>query len=169
MRIGEILMVLKSYSTRVGTGPFPTELHGELGDRIREAGREYGTTTGRPRRCGWFDLVVARHSARRNDATGIVLTLLDVLDGMEEIKICTAYRIRGKEVATFPSDPWDVRDAEPVYETVPAWEGSCAGVTRWEEMPEGARAYVETLEGRLERPIVFVSTGPGRDQMIERR
>jgi len=169
MRIGEILMVLKAYSTRVGTGPFPTELDDALGDRIREAGKEFGTTTGRPRRCGWFDLVVARHSARRNDATGIVLTLLDVLDGHEEIKICTAYRIRGKEVGTFPSDPWDVRDAEPVYETVPGWEGSCAGVKRWDEMPQGAKAYVETLEERLKRPIVFVSTGPGRDQMIERR
>ena len=168
-RLDGLLMVLKAYCTRVGSGPFPTELANELGDRIRERGREYGTTTRRPRRIGWFDAVAARHSVRLNGPTGIALTLLDVLEGLDEVRVAVAYRIRGEVARSFPADPWALREVEPVYESLPGWQGPTSGITNWEELPGPARDYVAFLERSIGAVVALISTGPDRSPVIRRR
>jgi len=167
--IGEIIGIVKAYTTRVGAGPMATELLDETGDAIREAGHEYGTTTGRPRRCGWFDGVVVRHAVRTNGTTGIALMLLDVLDGFDEIKLCYAYKTPdGKTIEHFPASLDVLADARPVYKTVPGWKTDISGCTSYDELPDEARAYIAEIERVSGAPVKIVSVGPGREQTIIR-
>lgn len=167
-RIGSVIGVFKAYCTRVGAGPFVSELDDEIGNLIRERGREYGTTTGRPRRCGWFDLVAAKHSVRVNNLEGICLMLLDVLDGFEEVKVCTAYRYQGDEYENFPAEPWIAERAEPVLRTLRGWKEVSREVRKFEDLPGAAREYIAYLESELGTKIVLVSTGPERSETILR-
>ena len=162
--IGQVTGIAKAYCTRVGNGPFPSEDHGEAGERLREQGFEFGTTTGRPRRCGWFDAVAARHAVRINGVDQVALMKLDVLDGFDTIKVCTGYR-RGDEVIDYV--PYDLEEVEPVYETFPGWR-RCAGVRRFEELPSEAQRYIEALEALIGCKIGIVSTSPERDDTIIR-
>jgi len=165
-RIERIIGIAKAYTTRVGGGPFTTELNDETGNRLREAGHEFGTTTGRPRRCGWLDLVVLRYTAMINGVTEIVITKLDVLSGLKEIKVCTAYEIDGEKTSDFPLEPSKLEKAKPVYETLPGWEGDITGCRKMEELPEQAREYIRYIEKRLGVPVKIVSVGPKREQTI---
>ena len=164
-----VLGVYKAYSTRVGAGPMPTELDDAVGEAIRERAWEYGATTGRARRCGWFDGVAARYSATINEFTGAILTRLDVLDGFDPIKVCVAYRLDGRTVDRFPSSPAVLARCEPVYEELPGWQNPMAGLTRWEEMPKAAQAYVKRIQEMVGCPIELISTGPHRDETIDLR
>ncbi|HYP02698.1 MAG TPA: adenylosuccinate synthase [Pyrinomonadaceae bacterium] len=168
-RITGVLGIVRTYTTRVGEGPFPTEMlegEEELGQLIRERGREYGASTGRPRRCGWFDAFATRYAAEINGFTSVALTKLDVLDALDQIKVCTGYRLNGREVESFPAVSQDLRRAEPVYETLPGWNTSTEGITEFDQLPPNARAYVEYLSRAMNVEIGLVSTGPERDQTI---
>lgn len=164
--IDAVVGVVKAYTTRVGEGPLPTELPSPMQERVRELGGEYGATTGRPRRCGWFDAVVVRYAARVNGLTGLAVTKLDVLDTLPEIQIATGYRAGGELLEDFPADLGLLAEAEPVYETLPGWLSSTADARRWEDLPEGAQAYLRRLEELTEVPIWYVSVGTRRDQII---
>ncbi len=164
--VGRIVGIAKAYQTRVGAGPMPTELKDDIGDRIRERGREYGTTTGRPRRIGWLDLVALRYSARLNGVTEIALTLLDVLGGLDEIKVCTAYQINGKERTDFPPDACTLDAVTPVYETLPGFAEDLSGARSVADLPEQARAYVARIEESVGVPITMIGVGPDREQTI---
>ena len=164
--IDAALGVVKAYTTRVGSGPLPTEIHGPLGDRLRDLGGEYGATTGRPRRCGWFDGVVVRYAARVNGLTGLALTKLDVLDTFEEIQIATGYRIEDVVLDDFPEDLTLLSQAEPVYETLPGWNTSTADARSLEELPGAARDYLRRIEEITGVPIWYVSVGTRREQII---
>jgi adenylosuccinate synthase len=166
--VTEVLGVVKAYTTRVGEGPFPSELPGALGDQIREQGNEYGTTTGRPRRCGWLDAFAIRYSARLNGLTGIVITLLDVLSGLPELYICTGYRAGGKALDAFPDDPHVLAEAEPVLESMEPWTEDLTGVRSFADVPPAARAYVERIEGLVGAPVRIISVGPDRAETIRR-
>ncbi|MCK4236237.1 MAG: adenylosuccinate synthase [Candidatus Krumholzibacteria bacterium] len=166
--IGRILGIFKAYVTRVGNGPFPTEIEGEEGERLREKGKEYGTTTGRPRRCGWFDLVAADYSVRLNGFTDIVITKLDVISGLPSVKICVAYEVDGRKLTSFPQNSFLLRKCKPVYEEFPGWSDEELGGGSYEELPENARRYIEILEERLGVKVSFISTGPLRKQTIIR-
>ena len=160
--------VLKAYVTRVGGGPFTTELTGEVGEYLRRRGNEYGTTTGRPRRCGWMDTVAGRYGQLLNGVDAIALTKLDVLDELDEIEVCTAYRIGGRTVHDFPADLAALEEAEPVYESLPGWRASTAGALSWDDLPAAARDYVAFLQDQLGAPVEIVSTGPRREETIVR-
>ncbi|MEM9253553.1 MAG: adenylosuccinate synthase, partial [Planctomycetota bacterium] len=170
----DVLGVVKAYQTRVGGGPMPTELLGDPDDggdgatahRIREVGREYGTTTGRPRRVGWIDLVALRYAARVSGATGLAIMLLDVLAGLPELKLATAYEIDGVATDRFPADAEDLARATPVYESLPGFAEPIDGVTRLDELPENARGYLRAIEAAVGVPIRLISVGPRRDQVI---
>jgi adenylosuccinate synthase len=164
-----VMGVVKAYTTRVGEGPLPTELTGEMGNRLRESGKEFGAVTGRPRRCGWFDAVVARYGARINGLDGLALTKLDVLDGIEQIEICTAYTCGSRTLTEFPSDITQLAACRPVYESIPGWKTATAGVRRFEDLPENARRYIARLEEVSGVPAVIVSTGSERDDTILRQ
>jgi adenylosuccinate synthase len=164
-----ILGVVKAYTTRVGGGPMPTELVEEMGNRLRESGNEYGAVTGRPRRCGWFDAVVARYGARINGLDALALTKLDVLDRLDEIRICTAYMLRGRMLTEFPSDVVQLAACEPVYETMPGWTTPTAGIRRFEDLPDNARRYVARLEEVSGVPAAIISTGSERDDTVIRQ
>ena len=166
--IGQVLGVVKPYTTRVGEGPFPTELSGEMGNRLRESGSEYGAVTGRPRRCGWFDAVAVRYAARINGLDGLALTKLDVLDGLGEISICTSYRCGDKTLTDFPSDVRQLATCEPVYETMPGWTTPTAGVRAFDRLPETARKYIARLEEVSGVRSAIVSTGSERNDTILR-
>jgi adenylosuccinate synthase len=164
-----VLGVIKAYSTRVGRGPFPTELNDGpdgLGERIRRAGKEYGTVTGRPRRCGWFDAVAARYTARLTGADDLAVMLLDVLGVADEIAICTAYELDGERLEDFPSDSFILERCRPVYETMPGWRTDLGGARRLADLPAAARRYVDRLGELLGRPVSIVSVGPDRQQTI---
>ena len=161
--------VFKAYTSRVGGGPFPTELLDETGERIREVGHEYGTTTGRPRRCGWLDGVVSRYSVEVNGLSAIALTRLDVLDGLPCIQVCTAYRYAGKVLTRVPASVEVLQQCEPLYEDLPGWSQSTSECRRYDDLPANARSYLERLEEILGCPIEIISVGPGRDQTIIRR
>ncbi|MCC6677485.1 MAG: adenylosuccinate synthase [Phycisphaerales bacterium] len=165
-RVGRLLGVMKAYSTRVGTGPMPTELHDDTAHRIRERGREYGTTTGRPRRVGWLDLVAVRYAAMINGATGLAITLLDVLAGFEELKVCTAYRAGGAESDRFTPDALDLSRAEPVYRTLPGFRDEVGHVRRRADLPGPARGYIDFIEDFVGVPAELISVGPDREQTI---
>jgi adenylosuccinate synthase len=166
--IGGVLGVAKAYTTRVGEGPLPTELSGALADRLRESGQEYGASTGRPRRCGWYDAVVIRYSARINGLDGLALTKLDVLDGLPEVKLCTGYRTAGGTIAEFPADLRVLAAAEPVYETMPGWSAPTKGCTRFDRLPAEAQQYVRRLEDVSGVACAIVSTGSDRAETIVR-
>jgi adenylosuccinate synthase len=160
--------IMKAYSTRVGGGPFPTEQDNNVGQYIRERGNEYGTTTRRPRRCGWFDAVAARYSVDLCGVTHIALTLLDVLSGLDHIQICTGYRYRGQRLEYFRADMDVLGEVEPVYETLPGWSGNISGCRRFEDLPREAQTYVKTLEKLVGAPIKLVSVGPERTATLVR-
>jgi adenylosuccinate synthase len=158
--------IVKAYTTRVGDGPFPTEQDNDVGERIRRAGKEYGTVTGRPRRCGWFDAVATRHGARISGATEIAVMLLDVLSGLDDIKVAVAYERDGRRVDALPSSLIDFAECVPVYETFPGWSDDISGVRDWSALPAQARAYVRFLGDRVGVPVSIVSVGPDRRQTI---
>jgi adenylosuccinate synthase len=164
--IGRIIGVVKAYSTRVGGGPFPTELDNPIGQRLRDRGNEYGTVTRRPRRCGWLDVVALRYTSRLSGVTSISVMLLDVLSGFEELKICTAYDIDGHRTTRFPSHVDDLRRAQPVYETLPGWKEEVTGCRSFDQLPANARAYLGRVRELVGQPIEMVSVGPERDQTI---
>ncbi|MBN1369170.1 MAG: adenylosuccinate synthase [Dehalococcoidaceae bacterium] len=166
-RIDRILGVYKAYCTRVGSGPLPTELHDEMGHRIREQAQEYGTTTGRARRCGWFDGVAARHSARINGFTGAVITRLDVFDGFPSLKVCVAYRIGDRQINRFPSSISELQKCEPVYEEMPGWLADTTTVRRWQDLPAEAKNYIEKLSSLMGCCVNYACIGPERAQTIE--
>ncbi|MEW6338647.1 MAG: adenylosuccinate synthase [Acidobacteriota bacterium] len=163
-----VLAVFKAYTTRVGGGPFPTELSDATGEYLRRRGNEFGTTTGRPRRTGWFDAVAARAAVRWNGIEAVALTKLDVLDELDEIRVATGYRLGDQVLAEVPDDVADVAAVEPVYETLPGWNAPTSGVTSFEKLPELARTYVTFLEDLLAVPMALISTGPRREETIIR-
>lgn len=167
-RIDRIVGVAKAYITRVGEGPFPTELFDESGEWLREAGHEYGVTTGRPRRCGWYDAVVARYATAINSLTDLVVTKLDVLTGLEKIPVCVAYEIDGKRVEDMPQSQSDMHHAQPIYEFFPGWEEDISQCRTFEELPANAQAYILKLEELSGTRISSIGIGPGRDQTIVR-
>tara|TARA_B100000029_G_scaffold454396_1_gene480881 strand:- start:910 stop:2193 length:1284 start_codon:yes stop_codon:yes gene_type:complete len=166
MHIKEVTGVYKAYTTRVGAGPFPTELNDSTGELIRETAWEYGTTTGRPRRCGWFDGVIARHTVRTNGMTSAVLTRLDVLDGFPSVKICVSYRLNGEEIDKIPSNVATLEQCEPVYEELPGWKTPTAGVTDPKDLPKEAVDYIRRIEDIMGCKITMISTGPARHETI---
>jgi adenylosuccinate synthase len=166
--IGRVLGVAKAYTTRVGEGPLPTELSGEMGNRLRESGNEYGAVTGRPRRCGWYDAVAVRYAARINGLDGLALTKLDVLDGLERIDICTAYRCHGRTLTDFPADVRQLAECEPVFESMPGWSAPTAGVRSFDRLPQAARNYIARLEEVSGVKAAIVSTGSERHDTIVR-
>ncbi len=165
-RIDGVLGVSKAYITRVGGGPFPTELHGEQGEAIRKAGNEYGAVTGRPRRCGWFDVPLLRYTALINGFDSLIITKLDVLDGLKEIPVCIAYNVNGVEVNSMPSSRRDIEIIEPVYVKLPGWTGSTRGATSYDALPCGAKDYLKFLEEQTGVEVGCISTGPERDETI---
>ncbi len=170
LKIKNIVGVVKTYTSRVGAGPFPTELKGETGEWIRERGHEYGTTTGRPRRCGWLDLVCLGYAARVNGLTGLALTRLDILSGLDEIKICTAYRLPdGTELESYPLDTDILAQVEAVYETVPGWQEDISAVRSFEDLPLNAKGYCRRVSELLKIPIDLISVGAERDDLIALR
>jgi adenylosuccinate synthase len=158
---------VKAYTTRVGNGPLPTLAGGEIEDRLRELGGEFGATTGRPRRCGWFDAPVVRYSVRVNGLTGLAVTKLDVLDTFAEIPVAVAYRLDGEVCDRMPADVEDLDRVEPVYERLPGWQRSTAEARTLADLPPAARAYLDRLQDLAEAPIRYVSVGTRRDQIIE--
>ncbi len=164
--IHEIIGISKAYITRVGSGPFPTELEDETGETLRTAGGEFGATTGRPRRCGWFDALVARYAVRINGLTGIALTKLDVLSGFETVRICTGYDCEGAILTEIPASVEKLSRCRPIYEEFPGWKGDISAVRRFEDLPENAVKYVKKLEELVGCPIILVSVGPRRDETI---
>ncbi len=164
--VEHVIGVCKAYTTRVGGGPFMTELTDAMGDRIREAGNEYGTTTGRPRRCGWFDAVATRYSVRIGGVTEVAMMHLDTLSGFEEVGVCTAYSIGGRETTSLPSRVEDLERVEPVIEYVPGWDEDVSGVERRDDLPAAARAYLDRVESLIGAPITIVSVGPDRMQTM---
>ena len=167
--IDAVLGITKAYTTRVGEGPFPTELLGKMGEKLRKAGGEFGATTGRPRRCGWLDMVVLRHSVRVNGLTSIAITKLDVLSGLGRVKVCTGYRLGDQILDTVPAARGLLEQVEPVYEELPGWKADLTAVKRWDDLPVEARAYVNRVEQLAGVPISLVSVGPGRSQTIQLR
>ncbi len=166
--LGAVIGVMKAYQTRVGAGPMPTELDNEVGERIRERGREFGTTTGRPRRCGWLDLVSVRHAIALNDCDAVALTMLDVLAGFETLQVCTSYRLDGEVIEYFPLDAADLSRVEPVYETLPGFGEDVSSVRDYDELPANAKSYVSRIEDYLGVDVRIVSVGPDRSQTIRR-
>ncbi len=165
--IDEVIGISKAYTTRVGGGPFPTELGGSPGERIRDAGGEYGATTGRPRRCGWFDAVVLGQSARVNGLTGLVVTKLDVLDGIDPVRICTGYSCGDLRFDHVPADLDQLTLCKPIYEDHPGWKGTTRGLREWKAFPKEAQAYIRRLGELTGIPIALVSTGPEREDYVE--
>ncbi len=164
--IGYVLGICKAYTTRVGEGPFPTEQDNDTGRMIGDRGKEFGTVTGRPRRCGWFDAVLVRQAVRTGGIQGLALTKLDILDGFEEIKVCTAYRLDGQQVDYLPASEWAQAKVEPVYETVSGWQGATARARSWAELPAPAIKYVRRIEELVGCPVALLSTSPEREDTI---
>jgi adenylosuccinate synthase len=164
--IHEVIGISKAYATRVGSGPFPTELEDETGELLRQAGREFGSTTGRPRRCGWFDALVARYAVRVNGLSGIAITKLDVMSGLETVKVCTAYTYQGVVLDEIPASLEIMEQCSPIYEELPGWSEDITGAKSMEELPANARSYVARIEELSGAPVVLVSVGPRRDETI---
>lgn len=165
-RIDHLLAIVKAYTTRVGSGPFPTELHDDVGSYIAKTGDEFGATTGRPRRCGWFDAVLIRRAHQLNQFDGLCITKLDVLDGLETIKICTGYKVDGEEYPDWPANAWRLSQCEPVYEEIPGWQEDTSGIQNYDELPSNAKAYLQRITDVTGVPIDMVSTGPDRTHLI---
>ncbi len=167
-RIDRVVAVLKAFTTRVGEGPFPTELHDKFGDYLREVGHEYGTTTGRPRRIGWLDLVIGRYAQRINGVTDFAMTKLDNYDGLDEIPVCVAYEVNGVRHDEMPVNQTDFHHALPIFETLPGWKQDISGCRKFEDLPQEAQDFVEFVEARIGARISIVGVGPGREAVIER-
>jgi adenylosuccinate synthase len=165
-RIDRVVAIIKAYTTRVGEGPFPSELHDDAGEYLRKQGWEYGTTTGRPRRCGWFDAVVGRYAARINGVTDFVLTKLDVLTGLDQVPVCVAYEVDGERLDEMPMTQTDYHHARPVYEAFPGWWDDISACRTFRDLPKAAREYVDALESMIGTPISVIGVGPGRDESI---
>ena len=166
-KIDRVLGVVKAYTTRVGEGPFPTELFDEDGEQLGKVGHEFGATTGRPRRCGWFDALVARYAIKINGIDALILTKIDVLDGFKSIKVCTGYKFEGQVYSDMPADPRVLKNCEPVYTEHEGWMEKTAGIRDFDQLPEKARNYVKHLSNLLETPFLIISTGPDRKDTIE--
>lgn len=164
--INAVIGIVKAYTTRVGRGPFPTELFDETGDKIQKKGAEFGATTGRRRRCGWLDIVLLRNSIRLNSLTGLVITKLDVLDGLPSLEICTGYEYDGRIISDFPASLKVLDTCKPVYETLPGWTEDITQIRRFEDLPKNAKAYLTRIEELTETPIQIISVGPGREETI---
>lgn len=164
--IGYVLGITKAYTTRVGSGPFPTEQENDVGRLLGERGREFGTVTGRPRRCGWFDAVMVRQAIKVGGIDGIALTKLDVLDGMESLEVCVGYRIGDKEFSHFPSGRGAQQAVEPVYEVFEGWADSTQGARSWADLPATAVKYIRRIEELIEAPVALLSTSPEREDTI---
>ncbi|GGN80724.1 adenylosuccinate synthetase [Actinoplanes lobatus] len=167
-RIDRVVAVLKAFTSRVGEGPFPTELHDKWGDYLREVGHEYGTTTGRPRRIGWLDLVIGRYAQRINGVTDFAMTKLDNYDGLDEIPVCVAYEVNGVRHDEMPVNQTDFHHAKPIFETLPGWKQDITGCRKFEDLPQEAQDFVEFVEQRIGARISIVGVGPGREAVIER-
>lgn len=165
-KITSVLGVIKAYTTRVGNGPFPTELNNEEGENLRSLGNEFGATTGRERRCGWFDAVIGKFTARTNGLTGLAVTKLDIFDKADEIKICTSYILDGKEITNFPADLESLERVEPVYESHPGWKTDTTAIKTYNDLPENCKKYLDRISELTKTPIEIVSVGPRRDQTI---
>jgi adenylosuccinate synthase len=166
--INRVIGITKAYTTRVGSGPFPTEELGETGEAMRKIGAEFGATTGRPRRCGWLDLVVLREAVDLDGLTEFAMNKLDILSGFDELKVATAYSIDGKVTESFPMTLEELARAEPVYETLPGWQEDVSGIRNFEDLPANAQSYVNYVEGQVGVPIAIISVGPGREAAIIR-
>jgi adenylosuccinate synthase len=164
--IGYVLGICKAYTTRVGEGPFPTEQKNAIGDLIGDRGREFGTVTGRRRRCGWFDAVLVRQTVRTSGINGLALTKLDILDGFDEIKVCTGYRLDGREIDYLPAGERAQGRVEPIYETVEGWQDSTAGARSWAQLSAQAVKYVRRIEELVGCPVALLSTSPDREDTI---
>ena len=164
--IGYVLGICKAYTTRVGDGPFPTEQTNEIGRLLGERGREFGTVTGRPRRCGWFDAVLVRQTVRTSGINGLALTKLDILDGLEELKVCVGYRLDGREIDHLPASEHGQAMVEPIYETVEGWQAATARARSWAELPAQAIKYVRRVEELVGCPVALLSTSPEREDTI---
>ena len=164
--VGYVLGICKAYTTRVGEGPFPTEQQNDIGRTLGERGREFGTVTGRPRRCGWFDAVLVRQTAKTSGINGLALTKLDILDGFEEIKVCVRYRLDGREIDYLPASASAQARVEPVYETIEGWKGGTARARSWAELPAQAIKYVRRIEELVDCPVALLSTSPEREDTI---
>ena len=167
--IGFVLGIAKAYCTRVGSGPFPSELQDDVGKLLGERGREFGTVTGRPRRCGWFDAAMVRQAIKVGGIQGIVMTKIDVLDGLKELKVCVGYRINGREYNYLPAAMRAQAAAEPIYETFAGWSASTKGARSYAELPAEAVKYIRRVEELIEAPVTLLSTGPERDDTIMMR
>lgn len=167
-RIDRVIAILKAFTTRVGEGPFPTELHDEVGDRLRELGHEFGTTTGRPRRVGWLDVVIGRYAARVNGVTDFVVTKLDNLDTFDEIPVCVAYDVDGTRFDEMPENQTDFHHAKPIYEMLPGWKQDITGCRTFDDLPENAQKYILFVEEQIGARISAIGVGPGRDEIIQR-
>jgi Adenylosuccinate synthetase (EC 6.3.4.4) len=165
-KIDGVVGVVKAYTTRVGEGPFPTELNDEIGLTLRKKGGEFGATTGRPRRCGWIDIVALKHANRVNGFTYLALTKLDVLTGLEKIKVCRAYKLEGKEVSEFPASIHTLKNCEPVYEETDGWQEDLAGIKKYNDLPRNAKKYIKLLEKLTERKFILISVGFERGETI---
>jgi adenylosuccinate synthase len=165
-KISDVLGIVKAYTTRVGAGPFPSELSDETGDRIQEKGAEFGATTGRRRRCGWLDTVILRNAVRLNGLTGVAITKLDVLDELDTLKICTAYKVGGQTLTDFPASLKTLAACEPVFEELPGWGQDISGIRDAEDLPPRVQDYLARIEELIETPIDIISVGPDRDQTI---
>ena len=165
-QIGFILGIVKAYTTRVGSGPFPSELKNEIGIKLGEIGNEFGTVTGRKRRCGWFDAVLTKYSLDVSGADGIALTKLDVLDKFKEIKVCIGYKLFGKKIDYFPSSEYEQSKLEPIYEKLKGWNESTQGARTWSKLPALAIKYVRRLEELMNTQVIILSTSPQRDDTI---
>jgi adenylosuccinate synthase len=164
--ITKVIGIVKAYSTRVGGGPFPTEQDNATGQHIRDRGNEYGTVTKRPRRCGWFDAVAVRYTARLSGVDVLAVMLLDVLSELPEIRVCTAYELDGQRITHFPSHVDDIRRVKPIYETLPGWQTEISDIRRIADLPENARKYLDRLSQLVGRPVEVVSVGPDREQTM---
>ncbi len=165
-KINRVLGIVKAYTTRVGEGPFPTELKNEIGESIRQKGGEFGATTGRPRRCGWLDMVILKYAIRINGLTGIALTKMDILDGMDKLKICVGYKHNGRLYEEFPKETEVLENCEPVYEEVEGWKESTLGIKEFDNLPANAKRYIKKIEEMLKTEIQIISTGQKRDEII---
>jgi len=164
--ITDVIGIVKAYTTRVGRGPFPTELFDEIGDKLQKKGAEFGATTGRRRRCGWLDIVLLRNAIRLNSLTGLVITKLDVLDGLPSLELCTGYEYDGRIISDFPANLKVLDACKPVYETLPGWTEDITQIRKFEDLPKNAKAYLTRIEELTETPIQIISVGPGREETI---